>query len=140
MCLTELVTFDPCSPPRPASLKSFTCTAKPASIGTPQRRWVHKVITVLTAFIVYHNSTGEVSGSYVMQFQNQSFAEVLAFDDSVEPRPITGKQARLPSQKHKQPHDALTHMLHTDEAKHGLEWYALYVELALGNPSPKYAC
>ena len=34
-------------------------------------------------------STGELCGSYVMEYQGQSFAEVLKFDDSVEPRPIS---------------------------------------------------
>merc|ERR1719305_915343 len=53
--------------------------------------------------------TGELCGSYVMEYQGQSFAEVLKFDDSVEPRPISF------------------------EAENGLEWYAAYV-LGLAAP------
>lgn len=52
--------------------------------------------------------TGELSGSYNMQYFNQTYQQVLAFDDGVEPRKISSG------------------------AENGLQWYALYVQYALG--------
>lgn len=59
--------------------------------------------------------TGELSGSYMMQHKNSTYAAALAFDDNVEPRAIT------------------------TEAKHGMEWYSLYLQYAK-NIDPGFRC
>lgn len=67
-----------------------------------------------TATIVYIHCeagvdrTGEMAGSYLMQYHNQTYQQVLTFDNSVEPRAISS------------------------EAENGLQWFALYVQYALG--------
>lgn len=60
--------------------------------------------------------TGEIMGSYVMGYQGKSYKEVLAFDDSVEPRPISF------------------------EAENGLQWMALYYQYNQTLTTPDFKC